>query len=259
VIEELGATEESIIAAFLAAKEILEKERFVKALSKYDTSNTSKRYMTAELRFNAALDNTTRWILRGGVNGSKFDSIAEIVTKFKGPYHELRKSSHADMSPTEAGRFKEVEDRFVASGFDREISEEIASLTYATAFLDIAHLSEIFGEDKRSISWLYGKVAEDLKITVLLELVNKIDIQEHWDVTAQRTLSSAIRSTTAGLIENIIRISKDPLEERYNQFISKYEKGYKHYLQHLKDIEGRPLSVSAVLVISNQLKGFWQK
>ena len=113
--------------------------------------------------------------------------------------------------------------------------------------------------EKEPLSWLYGKVAADLKITLLLELINRIEITEHWDVTAQRTLSSAVRTTLAGLIENIIKLSNGPMEERYSNFFAKHEKGFKHYLQHLKDIDGRPLSVSALLVISNQLKGFWKE
>ncbi len=259
IIEELGVSIDAVVAAYLAAEEILDKDRFVQELNKYDVVATSKRHMTATMRLNTALDYVTRWLLRGGINGSKFDSVSKTVKLFKADYHGIRKSGKVMMAGEEITRFKEVEDRFVSAGFEKSLAEEIASLNYATALLDIAHLSQIFKVDKDALSWLYGKVAGDLKITQLLELINRIEITEHWDVTAQRTLSSAIRSTLAALIENIIKISDGPMEERYSLFFSKHRNGFKHYLQQLKEIEGRPLSISALLVISNQLRGFWKE
>lgn len=259
VIEELGVSIEAIVAAFLAAQEILDKDRLSQLLDSYDLAATSKRHLTATMRLNTALDYTTRWILRGGVNSSKFGSISEIINQFKSDYHLLRKSNKLLLSSEEHSRFKETEDRFTSAGFNQELSEEIASLSYATALLDIAHLSQIFKVDKDSLSWLYGKVAGDLKVTLLLELINRIEITEHWDVTAQRTLSSAVRSTLAALIENIIKASDGTMEDRYNYFFTLHKIGLKHYLQHLKDVDGRPLSVSALLVISNQLRGFWRE
>ena len=258
MVEELGVTTESIVGAFLAAQEILEKDRVLKAIAKYDVAASSKRYLTATTRVSAALDYTTRWILRGGVNGSQFGSVSEVIRQFKDDYHLLRKSNQVLTAGDESIRLKEIKDRFTSADFSIEVAEEIASLNYATAFLDVAHLSHIFNVDKSSLSWLYGKVAADLKITLLLELTNRIEIVEHWDVTAQRTLSSAVRATTASLIENVIKICDGTMEERYNLFFAKHEKGFKHYLLQLKEIEGRPLSVSALLVISNQLRGFWR-
>lgn len=263
VIEELGVPIETIVAAFLAAQEILEKDRFLKTLDSYDAAASATLHMAATMRFNTALDYTTRWILRRGVssgmNGSKFGSISEIVTQFRSDYHSLRSSYKFLLFSEESARFKEVEERFSAAGFDKDLSEEIASLTYATAILDIIHLSQTFGVDKNSLSWLYGKVAADLKVTLLLELINQIEIAEHWDVTAQRTLASTVRTTLARLVDNIIRASDGTMEERYNYFFDLHKIGLNHYLQHLKDIDGRPLSVSALLVISNQLQGFWKE
>ena len=258
IVEELGASGEAIIAAFLGARLILDQERVFASFERYDTAAQSSRYMGAILMLNSALDNVSRWILRGGVYGRTFQSISEIVSLYREEYHKLKKESLPTLIAEEGGSIAEGANDLIVAGFDVETEQEIASFTYAPELLDIVDLARETGINSKDLCRLYGATATTLKTRQLMSLIGKVEIAEHWDVTAQRTLESTVRSTLASIVREVLTLSDDPLPERLHQFLKRYEKGYRHYMQHLKDVDGRPMTVSALLVISNQLKGFWR-
>jgi len=257
--EELGTSEEASISAFLAAKRILQVQRINDELQPYDRATTSKRFMSAIMRVNNAADNTTRWILRGGATGVKFGGIQEIVRTFEEEYHQLRKASPHFLPDSERKRFDDASTRYRACGFSPDVSDEVASLPYSTGLLDVIHIARARSVSSELVAQTYGQITTDLRISHLLELVGKVDSLEHWDVTAQRTLSSTIRHTPGLILRELFELPGENLSDQYKHFRMKHEKGFKHYLQHVKEVEGTPLSISALLVLSNQLIGFWRE
>jgi len=259
VVEELGASEEAIITSFLAAEYLVRGDELADELAQYDSPVAAKRYLAAVTKISVALDNVTRWILQGGITGAKFGAIQEVARKYSAKYHELKSKTHESLPASEIKFIRELEEKFASSGFPEELTKEISALQFATANLDLCQLSEDERASSDLLLSLYSSIAEDLKVRLLLELVAKVNVSEHWDITAQRTLGSAIRSTPGLVVQEVMSLPGETAEQKLTHFRTKHEKGLRHYLDHLKDAEGKPLSISALLVLSNQLSGFWKE
>jgi len=248
--EETGLSKSAVILACLAANAIVGADELADQLDVLDRPSTTRQYLLVLMRLNIALDNMTRWLLDSG--NTQLD-LAATVERYRGAFHLLVKETDQLAPTVERNRFREACKQLIVNGVPRELAYTMSSLVYCTVYLDIIEVSIVSGAPVVEVAKLCAQLYFALHIRPLLEQAADFESSDRWEESAVRTLSADVRRAVAKLTLTIIQRQGNASLEGMEQYLASRKETIDRFQATYSELSGKPLSVPALLVMTNQL------
>ena len=248
--EETGAPQTDIVLAFLAATAILEADATTKDLDVLDRVSSTRSHLNILIKFNGALDGMTRWILE---NRDPNSSLAEIVSVYQEPFKRLIHETEELLTDGEKSRYREACRQLIVSGVPKEVAHRVVAVAYASSYLDIAEIARVVDQDVISIAQLYSNLALTLHVRQLLEQAHELEPEDRWEALALRSQMIDLRRSVATLTRLVIQEEGDSSPEAMKRYLELRSESLDRYKASVKQFNTKQVTISALLVISNQL------
>ncbi|MCB0345915.1 MAG: NAD-glutamate dehydrogenase [Bdellovibrionales bacterium] len=249
--QETGAPEIDIICAFLAADTLLSADALKIELRVMDKASTTNSHLKALLTMTAALDGMTRWLLE---HRNPNWSWGELIERYQEPFTLLLRETEGLVTEVELRRFQESVKRLTLNGFPENLAKSVASIAYATSYLDIAQIA--FGLEKKvtNVAKLYARLAAEFQTTNLLEQAADIEPNDRWEALAVRAISAELKNSIATITRSVIEEVGEPTIEAMETYLSRRTEVAQRFRQSMREFHNKSMSIPAILVLTNQLR-----
>ena len=248
--EESGAQRKDVLAAFLAAYAIAGGEAIVSQLRTLDRVTTTRTFLVSLLQVSSALDGMTRWVLD---HRDKKLGLSALVEKYRTPFESLLENTELLLTEAERSRFHETCRQLIAQEVPKELAKKVTAITHANAYLDAIEIADRIGKNPIDVSQLYTELASQLHVLQILEQVRELEPSDPWESLATRTLAGDVRRSLARLARLVIEETGSPSAAGAIQYLAKRQESFSRYRASVAEFNTKPISISALMVISNQL------
>ncbi len=248
--EETGAPKTDILSSFLAASEILGADQLTTDLTIMDSVKSMRSYLNILLKTTGALDSMSRWILE--YRNSDL-SLSEMVDLYGSAFKRLMAETETLLTETERNRFHEACRQLIVGGVPKELAQRVTAVSYANAYLDVAEIARIVDQDVTDVAHLYAELALALNIQQLLEQAAELEPTDRWEALALRSTMLDIRRGTARLTRLLIQETGKASPEAMRSYLELRTESLDRYRASLRAFTNKPITIPALLVISNQL------
>lgn len=247
---ESGAEPWEIIFSFIIADALVDGAGFASRLAEFDTSHNNKIYLSAVARVGNAIEALTKWVLE---HREQKATITEILGLYHAPFQRLLDSSETLGEHSELNRHSDAAKQLVLNGMPQDLAERVVTVGFGPGFLDIATIAIRTQQDVIAVAKMYFAVTQRLHIRALLEKARSIEASSRWDSLAIRTIESDIRKTVSSLVDAVIRECGSASEESLQRFLGARVTTVEKLERNIREIDSTETSLSALLVLSNQL------
>ncbi|MCB0358875.1 MAG: NAD-glutamate dehydrogenase, partial [Bdellovibrionales bacterium] len=249
--QETGAPEIDIIAAFLSADQLIRASELKLKLRVMDTASSTNSHLKALLFVTSAIDSMTGWLLE---HRSPSMSWNDLLERYGEPFGLLLRDTPNLVTELELRRYQEAVSRLELNGFPGELAREVASIAYATSYLDIVKISLLVSSDVISVARLYAQLAADFQITYLLEQANEIEPSDRWEALAVRSTTAELKNSIATLARRVIEEIGSPSLDAMEQYLDQRTEIIQRLRTSIREFQNRSMTIPALLVITNQLR-----
>lgn len=249
--QETGAPEIDIICAFLAADTLLSADALKIELRVMDRASTTNSHLKALLTMTSALDGMTRWLLE---HRNPNWSWGELIERYQEPFALLLRETEKLVTEVELRRFQESVKRLTLNGFPESLGKAVASIAYATSYLDIVQIAFGLEQNVKEVGKLYARLAAEFQTTNLLEQAADIEPNDRWEALAVRAISAELKNSIATITRSVIEEVGEPSAEAMETYLSRRTEVAQRFRQSMREFHNKSMSIPALLVLTNQLR-----
>ncbi len=250
--EETGASDTDIIFAFLAADEILGAAEISEQLRTTDTATSASAHLNALFFLTRAIDDLTRWLLE---HRSAHLTWSEVIDRYRKSCKILLGETTSFLTQVELSAYQEKYGELLLVGFPKTLAQSVSSIVYANSLVEITDISSDTATDLLSAAKLYSQIATEFSVTRLIEQSSSIESTDRWEALALRVIVAQLKDSVGLVVKSIIHETGGATAENIQRFLEKRKDAVKRYNQSVNEFQSRNLTVSALLVIANQLYG----
>ena len=252
-----GASVENILAAFLAASDIIGAAHLKFELRKLDRANLTHFHVKSLLKLQNALAGVTRWMLSNVVD---FHDIESISTRYAPAFHELLLATDSILVDSDKEHQRAEVTKLITNGIGKPESEAVAAIHLSTWYLDIINISLEANTHVVEVAALYMAVAHTLQVRESIARVEALEGRvDHWEKMALMNICTEIRMNVSALVKAIIAEQHDASEQAMTAYLNSRSSSFSRYLQTVNELKNREVSLAAIVIISRQLHILSQK
>jgi glutamate dehydrogenase len=248
---ELGASPIDVVRSFIISDTIFSGSELVRNLAVLDKANTSRFYVSALLRVQAAIEAIARWFISEYPQQMPLDTI---IDSHQIPFQNLLQKTEDILSTNEITRYHETVRELLMHAVPKDLAKSIGAVQYATVYLDIIRVADQVKKKPTEIAKLYAHLGSELQIGQLIESANNLHSENKWEDLAGRALSTQFRKSIARLCERIIIEHQATDMEVIARYFTKRKDLLTQYESSMNQILKESPTISSLYIVSNMLQ-----
>lgn len=254
---EAGASPSSIARAYTAAREIFSARELWSALEGLDNQVQTEVQYEALFHTSRLLRRTIFWLLQNSFAAS----VDEWVTQYKPAIQALSKG-FANVLPNRLRQRYDAEStHYQQVGLPKAVANSLARLSYATAMLNIASLSNRTGLPVKEVARLYFELGRGLRLDWVRNEIEQLEVDGRWQALARTTLRNSLDEQQVELLTRILPSGgKSVPAATISDWLAANADAVKRLRSAFKDMQTAPDTDFATLTVAvNQVKALAQR
>ncbi|MFV0461278.1 MAG: NAD-glutamate dehydrogenase [Actinomycetales bacterium] len=184
-VEETGASYDSVVRAYTAAREIFDLPDFVAGVERLDNVVDTTTQSSLYLEFRRLLDRASRWFLH---NRSGDIDVAAEIARFAPAAQEWRGNVRGLLVGSELDRVESTARRWSEQGVPTELADRAATLLDEFSLLDVAELAAATDRPLQEVAQVYFAASARYHFDALLGQIALLDREDRWQSLARAAL-----------------------------------------------------------------------
>lgn len=257
IAEETGNSEQEAIAEFLVVDEILGTRELLRQLEALlNTAKSFMAYFKGFLAIVRAIDGVMRWLLD---HSSKKLDLSSRVKKYQGLFSSLIADTEKILPESERLQYGDAYQELVTSGYTCELAKKIAALAYSASYANIITISLAMNREMFQTAQLYMNLLSEFQVPHLFEQAKGFEPSDHFENLCLRRVTNELRDSIGLLTERMIEEEGQTSLDAMRSYLAKRGDLVKRYQETCLELQARPLTISALMVVSSQLMGIGGK
>lgn len=199
-----------ICSAYMIARDSSAYRELAQGIEDLDNRVDAALQMEAFNRLCRSMESTIVWILR---NIDHPGEIQALIDRYAEPYLELCRNLDSVLSSAARDRYLDLYNRFIESGFPKDLAGDIAGRDILNNGIDIVEMSLKHSRPVPGTGRIFFEVADVLSIDWIYKQVATIDVDNIWHERARFSLLNALRVHHTDIVDTILSDSTGSSEE----------------------------------------------
>ncbi|WP_017538481.1 NAD-glutamate dehydrogenase [Nocardiopsis halophila] len=217
--EELGASADDIVRAYLVAMEVFGLRDFWRAVEELDHLIDVDTQLQMMLEARKLTERCARWLLRN--RPSRFDLGSEVAFFSEGASVIVPQLPEL-LQGRDLVAFRERRDALKGRGVPVELAERVAGMVPAYSAFDLVAVADRTGRPVREVAEVYFHLADRLQISRLRERIIALPRDDRWATMARSAVRDDLYATHAELTRDVLLSgsageSADRLAEQWSE------------------------------------------
>src|SRR5690606_38701635 len=199
--EDTGCGPAQIAKAYTIAREVLDARALWAQIDALDLQVPESAQVDALLSIWGVLRNMTRWLLNRP--GERLD-IASAVERYLPAMAVLRGELGDLLGPEDRDAFREERARWLDSGVPQALAEQLSSLPFLAAALDVIEVAQAGGRSVPDVARVYFELGEALHLKWLLQRIEELPVEGRWHAHARGVLRDELQQQQSAMVSQLL-------------------------------------------------------
>ena len=245
--EETGQSMATLIRAYAIARDIFDIGGVWQRLEALDNQVDAVVLLQLETRIREALEQAMMWLINSFASELP---VAGIIKRFQGSVQDLTKPQGIIDSQFEEHLQGDIQ-AMLAQGLTDSDASIFAILPYAIDALDTAILAEKYERSVDDIAGLYFAAYQSLHMDWLIQHIDELPQQNHWDRRARSALINEVSRSLRQLLN--VLLMQDDATASFKAWQQSHQSQLDSIHDEMQKLEASEVGLSALSVLLSEL------
>ena len=207
MVDSTGANPAEVVRAAIVAMEIFGIQSYWRQIEALDYKVPTVIQSEMMLKLARLMRRVTRWLLRNRRGSLDFQhTTKEFAARLVSARDVLAKK----LPPEPLAIYKQRRHKLVMENVPRQLAAEIALCDYLFPLTSLIEISTTSGENLDCVMEIYYAIGEELHLNALSELINQLQVKNHWQALARVSFTDDLSWQYRALTFNVVCAMKKP-------------------------------------------------